>query len=194
MRPDPCLAARHFTLAGLLAIACFAGGCASGPGRANTARELEGRYFVAPVQNLSGVSLRVTELYVGDMLGTADPLEVEEIDLALVTEAALVAGLTLSGRQVTDSAAPWRVQAAVTTYDAVDLRRTGRYRMALLVVVVDNATQTEIARGEAVQDFQLFLTPPGELGAIGDQRFTRRKYEAFTETLAREALLQAGLR
>jgi len=149
---------------------------------------------VEKVSNHSGVSLRVPEMYMADMLGASDALEVEHFDLALIARAALMAGLRAHEVRTADTGQNHNLAAAITQYDAVDLRRTGRFRMAMLVMLVDTATGREIARAETSREFELFRKPPGEQGALGDQRFIRRKMEGFTEALAREALRELGLK
>jgi hypothetical protein len=148
---------------------------------------------IMPVQNLAGVSLMVPEMYVGDMAGDTDALEIEFIDLGLLAEAALTATLRGGGWQLTDPAeARYHLHAAITEYDATDLRRTARYRMAVVLILVDQKGR-EVTRGGAVREFQLFSKPPHDVGALGDERFVRRKLEGFTETLVREAVTKLGL-
>lgn len=179
-------------LSPLVLCLCLLAGCAGGPravlqGSADSVQ-------VEAVSNHAGVSLRVPEMYMADMLGASDALEVEHFDLTLIARAALIAGLRVHDVQTADSGASHTLAAAITQYDAVDLRRTGRFRMALLVILVHRTTGREIARAEAAREFELFSKPPGEQGALGDQRFIRRKMEGFTEALAREALRQLGVR
>lgn len=178
----------------LLLLALALSACAgAGPAELNRGSGSTDTISVSTVQNLSGVSVRVPEMYVNDMLGTSDPLDVEMLDLTLVTEAALVAGLRDGQWPVQGAGAKYLLQAAITEYEARDLRRTGRYRMGLLLILVSEETQREVARADVSRDFQLFATPPGEQGALGDQRFVRRKLEGFTEALARDALRELGL-
>lgn len=177
-----------------LAFFCLLAGCAGkgglalkpGPGSGDT-------IDVPAVRNLAGVSLLVPEMYVGDMLGASDPVEIEEVDLKLVTEAALIGALRAREYQVTAAPGAYSLHGAVTRYEALDVRRTGRFRMAVLLILVDNRTGNEVARGEADREFELFSRPPNEIGSLGDQRFIRRKLEGFTEVLAREALRNLGL-
>lgn len=146
-----------------------------------------------PLQNLAGVSLRVPELYVGDMLGSGAPIEVDLIDLRLVSEAALLGALRGGQYQLAENAR-FRLYAAITEYEATTLRKSGRYKMGLLLMLVDVASNTEVARGGAVREFQLFETGPEERGVLGHERFVRRRLEGFTEMLALEALADLGLR
>lgn len=171
---------------------CLLAGCAGGP-RAVLGEDTD-TVRVEPVSNHAGVSLRVPEMYMADMLGASDALEVEHFDLALITRAALIAGLRVQDVRTAETGATHTLAAAITQYDAVDLRRTGRFRMTLLLILVNSATGGEIARAETGREFELFSKPPGEQGALGDQRFIRRKMEGFTEALAREALRELGLR
>lgn len=157
-----------------------------GPGSADTVA-------VVPVQNLAGVSLKVPEMYVGDMAGDTEALEIEFIDLGLLAEAALTATLRGGGWQLRDpGAARYELHAAITEYDATELRRTARYRMGVVLILVDQQGH-EVSRSGAVREFQLFSKPPHDVGALGDERFVRRKLEGFTETLVREAVIDLGL-
>jgi len=148
-----------------------------------------------PVQNLAGVSLRVPEMYVGDMLGGDDPLEVQEVDLSLVAQAALLAGLRMQRLAVVTHGQPrFVLYPAITQYDALALRTTGKYRMELTLIMVDTRQDREVARATAAREFLLFEKPPEEGGAMGEARFIRRRLEGFTEALARDALQELGLR
>jgi len=148
--------------------------------------------FVAPVRNLSGVPLRVPEMYVGDMLGGSDLPDIGMIDLDLVAEAALRGTLRAGDFRLTEPAARFQVHAAITEYDTSALRATGRYRMGIVLLLIGKAG-LEVARGGAVREFQLFSRPPQEVGALGDERFVRTRIEGFTEALARDALADLGL-
>ena len=174
---------------------CLVAGCATGPehktagvlGPADVIR-------VETVSNLSGVSVQVPEMYVGDMLGTSDGLDVENMDLRLLTQAALVTALRVRQYRVSDSGATRVLAAAITQWHALDLRRTGRVRMALAVMLVDARSNAELARGQAEREFELFRQPPAEQGTLGDQRFIRRRMEGFVESLAADALRDLGVR
>jgi len=179
----------------LLLCLCLLSGCAGPNGLGlRTGTESADTILLEPVANMAGVSLRLPEMYVGDMLGTSDPLEVEEIDLCLVAQAALLGALRANDLRVEATGQTrYALAGAITEYDATDLRRTGRFKMSMLLILHDNNTSREVARGAATREFELFATPPGEQGAMGEQRFIRRKMEGFTEVLAREALKTLGL-
>ncbi|MCC7509021.1 MAG: hypothetical protein IT464_06570 [Planctomycetes bacterium] len=146
---------------------------------------------VLPVKNLSGVTLNVPELYMGDAGEKAAGLEVDKIDLRLLAEAGLAARLGATGHD--PGGGEYEIHAGVSVFDMTELRRTGRIKLGLALVVVDSKTQTVIAESEAEQDCQLLDKPPSETGIIGEQRFLRQRLEMFMEALAREALILAGL-
>ncbi|MBK8207274.1 MAG: hypothetical protein IPK87_10885 [Planctomycetes bacterium] len=146
---------------------------------------------VLPVKNLSGVTLNVPELYMGDAGEKAAGLEVDKIDLRLLAEAGLAARLGATGHEPTGG--EYEIHAGVSIFDMTELRRTGRIKLGLALVVVNGKTQTVIAEAEAEQDCQLLDKPPAETGIIGEQRFVRQRLEMFMEALAREALILAGL-
>lgn len=146
---------------------------------------------VLPVKNLSGVTLNVPELYMGDAGEKAAGLEIEKIDLRLLAEAGLAARLGATGHEPTGGG--YEVHAGVSKFDMTELRRTGRIKLGLALMVVDGKTQTVIAESEAEQEYQLLDKPPAETGIIGEQRFVRQRLEMFMEALAREALILAGL-
>lgn len=175
----------------LLLAACAApGGMALRPGP-----DSSDTISLQPVRNLTGVSLRVPEMYVGDMLGGDDPVEVQEVDLALVAQAALMAGLRMDRLAVITQGKPrYVLYPAITLYDALALRTTGKYRMDMTLILVDTRQDREVARGTASREFLLFEKPPEEGGAMGDARFIRRRLEGFTEALARDALNDLNLR
>jgi hypothetical protein len=178
----------------LLAAVLLLGACASSGGLGLRAGpESADTIVVLPVKNLSGVSLKVPEMYVADMAGSVGELNVKSIDLGLLAEAALKAALRAEGLRVVESSPRYEMHAAITEYDASELRRTARYRMGVVVMLVDTKG-AEVARGGAVQEFQLFSKPPAETGALGDERFVRRKLEGFTELLVREAVAGMKLR
>lgn len=154
---------------------------------------------VVPVKNLAGVSLKVPEIYLGDDLRKAMELDVEDIDLKLLCEAAIYARLdelgyraALAGNGAFPSGARYEVHTAVTEFDMTELRATGRFRMAIVVIVIETGAQAEVARGASSREFQLLDMAPDEVGAIGEQRFVERRLQLFTETLAREAVNAAG--
>lgn len=155
---------------------------------------------VKPVQNLSGVTLKVPEIYLGDAVGRAAELEVDDIDVALLAEAAVYARLDELGyrAELDQNGSRFRdgpkyeVHSAITIFDLTELRQTGHIRMAMTVMLVDAKGQVEVARGEADREFQLLDMAPDEAGALGDQRFIEGRLQIFTESLAREAVDAAG--
>lgn len=159
---------------------------------------------VMPVKNLTGVSLKVPEIYLGDNVRKAMQLEVENIDLKLLGEAAIFARLDDLGYRValedkqafsdgpTSDGPTYEIHGAITVFDMSELRATGRFRMAIVVMVIDTATQTEVARGISEEEFQLLDMAPDEIGAIGEQRFIEHRLQIFTESLARDAVDAAG--
>lgn len=152
---------------------------------------------IKPVRNLAGVPLKIPAIYFGDAVGKGAELGVEELDLALLAEAAVYAhltGLNYSAELEQNMGAKprYEVHAAVTDLDMTQVRQTGRFRMAMTVMLVDADRQAEVARGSAEQEFQLLDVAPDEAGAIGESRFIERRLQTFTEGLAREALDSAG--
>jgi hypothetical protein len=154
---------------------------------------------VVPVKNLAGVTLQVPEIYLGDDVSKAAKLEIENIDLKLLAEAAIYARLdelgyrvALADKQAFPNGATYEVHGAITEFDMTEVRSTGRFHMAMVVMVIETETRTEVARGSAEREFQLLDMAPDEVGAIGEQRFVERRLQIFTESLAREAVDAAG--
>ncbi len=155
---------------------------------------------VMPVKNLAGVTLKVPEIYLGDSVGETGELKVEEIDLKLLAEAAIYSRLdalryrvALEDENAFPGGAKYEVHGAITYFDMSGLRATGRFRMAMTVILVDTNTQTEVARGTADEEFQLMDMAPDEIGAIGEQRFIENRMQIFIESLARDAVDAAGM-
>jgi hypothetical protein len=172
------------------ALACLLASCVGGPSR--SALPQGEAVSVVPVKNLSGVTLRVPELWLGDAGDQAASLNVELIDLRLLAEAGLRAGLQASGHGVHDSARH-ELHAAITRFDMSQLRSTGRVSIGLAVMLVDSRDSVVLAESEIVRDCQLLDRPPQQTGVVGEQRFIRRRLEMFCESLAREVLLDAGM-
>jgi hypothetical protein len=155
---------------------------------------------VMPVQNLSGVTLKVPEIYLGDSADTTGVLPIDDIDIALLAEAAVLARLDELGYRVNletnanrfREGAKYEVHSAITQFDMTELRATGRFRMSMTVMLIDAAGQVEIARGYAAGEYQLMDMAPDETGALGEQRFVEDRLQIFTESLAREAVDAAG--
>lgn len=146
---------------------------------------------VLPVKNLSGVTLRVPELWLGDAGDRAAELDVELIDLRLLAEAGIRARLALIGRET--GASRFELHAAISRFDMDELRTSGRITLGLAVVLVDAEQRRVLAESEIVQDFQLMDRGPAETGMLGEQRFIRRRLELFSEELAKAALQELGL-
>ncbi|MHC4839399.1 MAG: hypothetical protein ACYTDT_00355 [Planctomycetota bacterium] len=147
---------------------------------------------VPPVKNLSGVTLHVPEFYIGDAVGSASNVEQDKLDLALLTRAALIAGLRQHGHTAEMTSGDFEAHAAITMFNSKSLRSEGWFEMGVTVIFVD-ADGAEIARGEAESKYQLFTEGPDELGTLGDQRFVAARIKAFTETLTTQALSYAGV-
>jgi hypothetical protein len=155
---------------------------------------------VKPVQNLSGVSLKVPEIYLGDAGGDSGDFPIEDIDVTLLAEAAVLARLDELGYRADlaqnagrfHEGVKYEVHAAITLFDMTELRETGRFRMAMTVMLVDAKGQFEIARGDASGEYQLMDMAPDEAGALGEQRFIEGRLQIYTESLAREAVDAAG--
>ena len=155
---------------------------------------------VMPVKNLSGVSLKVPEIYLGDAGGDSGDFPIDDIDVTLLAEAAVLARLEELGYRVDlqqnagrfREGAKYEVHAAITRFDMTEVRETGRFRMAMTVMLVDAAGQVEIAQGQAEGEYQLMDVAPDEAGALGEQRFIEGRLQIFTEGLAREAVDAAG--
>jgi hypothetical protein len=155
---------------------------------------------VMPVRNLSGVTLKVPEIYLGDSAGEVGAIPMDDVDIALLAEAAVLARLDELGYRVNLEAnagrfregVKYEVHSAITEFDMTELRETGRFRMAMTVMLVDAAAQVEVARGYAAGEYQLMDLAPDEAGALGEQRFVEDRLQIFTESLAREAVDAAG--
>lgn len=155
---------------------------------------------VMPVQNLSGVTLKVPEIYLGDSGGEVGRIPVDDIDIALLAEAAVLARIDELGYRanLSDNAgrfregAKYEVHSAITEFDMTELRATGRFRMSMTVMLIESASQVEVARGYSGSEFQLMDLAPDEAGALGEQRFVEDRLQIFTEELARDAVDAAG--
>jgi hypothetical protein len=155
---------------------------------------------VLPVVNLSGVTLKVPEIYLGDAGGDSGDFPIEDIDVALLAEAAVLARLDELGYRAAleqdagrfRTGVRYEVHAAITEFDMTEVRTTGRFRMAMTVMLVDAKAQVEIAQGQASGEYQLMDMAPDEAGALGEQRFIEGRLQIYTEGLAREAVDAAG--
>lgn len=163
--------------------------CAMTPRQASLPANVPVR--VLPVKNLAGVTLTVPELYLGDAGEKAAGIEVEPIDLRLLAEAGLRAHLEQSGRGA--DASRHELHAAISSFDMSGVRRTGRIRLGLTVMLVDADAQSVLQQVEVTQDCQLFDQPPAETGVIGEQRFIRKRLEVFMQGLTTQALLELGI-
>lgn len=197
MRPD---ADNRVAAAGcaLLVLLTFAG-CAGPVHRLERGLDSRDTVEVAAVRNLAGVSLKVPEIYLGDAVGRAGDVRVDAMDLKLLAEAALYSRLddlgcrvALKGDGAFPEGAKYELHGAVTRFDMAGLRATGRFRMAMAVMLIDVRTQAEVARGVAEEEFQLLDMAPDEVGAIGEQRFIETRMQIFIESLARSALDAGG--
>lgn len=173
----------------MAALLALFGACASAPVSPLQPGEA---IHVLPVKNLSGVTLRVPELWLADAGEAAASLEVEQIDLRLLAEAGLRSRLRQRG-YLAEAGVKHELHAAISRFDMSSLRRTGRITIGLTVMLVDSGTATVLARAEVEQDCQLLDTPPAEAGVLGEQRFIRRKLESFSEGIAAVALHQLGM-
>lgn len=180
-------------------LALVLSGCAATGTRLDRGLDSSDTIEVVPVKNLAGVSLKVPEIYLGDAVGRAGDLRVRAMDIKLLAEAALYSRLDAMGRRVAlkgDGAFPegasHELHGAVTHFDMTELRATGRFRMAMAVMLIDVGTQTEVARGVAEEEFQLLDMAPDEVGAIGEERFIEARMQIFIESLARSALDDSG--
>jgi hypothetical protein len=180
--------AKRLSLPALL-LALLLGACASAPVSPLPPGEA---VHVLPVKNLSGVTLRVPELWLADAGEAAAGLEVEQIDLRLLAEAGLRSRLLQRG-YVAEAGATHELHGAISRFDMSGLRRTGRITIGLTVMLVDAGTANVLASAEVEQDCQLLDTPPAEAGILGEQRFIRRKLESFSEGIAAVALQELGM-
>jgi hypothetical protein len=184
----------------LLLILLLLAGCATTGASLPDSVERDAPMVVMPVRNLSGVPLKIPSIYFGDAVGKGADLEIENVDLALLAEAAVYTHLDVLGYRVElqqnadklGAEPHYQVHAAVTDLDMTELRRTGRFRMGIVVMLVDAEGQFEITRGEADQEYQLIDVAPDEAGALGTKRFIEGRLQSFTEGLAREAVDSAG--
>jgi hypothetical protein len=146
---------------------------------------------VLPVKNLSGVTLRVPEIWLGDAGEKVAGMNFEMIDLRLLAEAGLRA--RLGQLEHPTDAGRHELHAAISRFEMNELRRTGRITLGLTVMLIDTQTQEVLAESTSEQQCQLMDRPPAETGIIGEQRFIRKRLELFMEGLARAALLEVGL-
>lgn len=191
-----------FRLAKLICIAALLllAGCATTGSSASAVMQPEDSALVMPVRNLAGVPLKIPAVYFGDAVGKGAELDVGEIDLRLLAEAAVYAHLSELGYDVAfdqnaeslKTPPKYEIHTAITVLDMTDVRRTGRFTMGMTVMLVDAAGQFELARGSADREFQLLDIAPDEAGAIGEERFIETRLQTFTEGLAREAIDNAG--
>jgi hypothetical protein len=175
-------------------------GCAAGREPLARGPDSPDTLVVMPTRNLAGVPLKVPELYLGDAVGKAGQLDVRNLDLAELAEAAVFARLSALGFRVEleqnagrlGTPARYEVHSAVTLFDMDNLRATGRYRMGILVVLVDSGSQREVARGYAEHEFQLLDVAPDEAGVLGPARFIESRLQIYTESLAGDAVDDGG--
>ncbi|MBZ0136937.1 MAG: hypothetical protein K8I27_11245 [Planctomycetes bacterium] len=155
---------------------------------------------VIPTRNLSGRPLLVPEIYLGDAVGKAAHLKVDNIDLATLSEAAVYSRLSELGYRVEleqnvarfAEAPKYEAHSAITVFDMDETRSTGRYRMGIIVMLVRAVDQVEVARGYSEQEFQLLDEAPDEVGALGTARFIEQRLQIYTEGLARDAVDAGG--
>ncbi len=145
---------------------------------------------VLPVKNLSGVTLRVPEIWLGDAGEKVAGMNFEMIDLRLLAEAGLRARLS---QQHPIEPGRHELHAAISRFEMNELRRTGHITLGLAVMLIDTQTHEVLAQSNAEQDCQLMDRPPAETGIVGEQRFIRKRLELFMEDLASKALLEIGL-
>ena len=184
----------------LLPLLLLLAGCATNGSRVPDEVTPEVPMVIMPVRNLAGVPLKIPAIYFGDAVGKGAGLEIDDVDLALLAEAAVYTHLDLLGYRVelqqnaaSLGAEPrYEIHAAITELDMTEVRQTGKFRMAMVVMLVDAAGQFEVARGGAEQEFQLLDVAPDEAGALGTQRFIEGRLQSFTEGLVREAVDSAG--
>lgn len=146
---------------------------------------------VVPVRNLSGVPLDVPEIWLGDAGEKAAGMEFDTIDLRLLAEAGLRARLDQLGHGHED-AARHELHAAISRFELTELRRTGRIRLGLSLLLVDTTSAQVVGQAEVLEYCQLMDRPPAETGIVGEQRFVRRRLEIFMEGLTRQALFELG--
>lgn len=173
----------------LLVLFCMAG-CAGAPTATSPIPD-RAAIQVLPVRNLAGVPVSIPELWLGDAGEEAAELKVDPVDMRLLVEAALIAGMQDSGHQVSTEAG-YRLHAAVTRFELLGLRTTGRVILGVAVIAVD-AAGNEITQGSAELEYQLMRVAPDQAGTLGDERFLRARLESLAEAATRAALLDAGL-
>lgn len=174
--------------------------CASGRAGIQRGAFSPDTLVVLPTQNLSGKPLLVPELYLGDAVGKTTDIKIDNIDLALLAEAAVYSRLDELGYRVEleqntgrfEAPPKYEVHSAITDFDMSETRATGRFRMGIVVMLIDAEGQFEVARGTVIQDFQLLDEAPDEVGALGTARFIEQRVQIYTEGLAREAVDAAG--
>lgn len=165
-------------------------GCSSSAARIAPVPE-QAPIVVHPVRNLAGVPITLPELWLGDAGDAAAGIKLDTVDMRLLVEAALVAGMTSAGHSISPDA-PYQLHAAVTRFELLELRSTGRVVLGVVVIVVD-AQGNELAQGNAELEYQLMEIAPDEGGAVGEERFIRARLETLAEAATRAALLDAGL-
>lgn len=188
------------TRVSLLLFFALVAGCVAGRAPLQRGELSPDTMVVRPAQNLTGRPLKVPELYIGDAVGKAADISVESVDLALLAEAAVYARLSELGYRVELAqnvgrlgAVPrYEVHTAITEFDMSETRSTGRYRMGILVMLVDARQQREVARSVVTQEFQLLDEAPDEVGALGTGRFIEQRLQIFTEGLVRAAVDAGG--
>ena len=184
----------------LLLLLLILAGCATTGSRLPADVTHDDPMVVMPVRNLAGVPLKVPSIYFGDAVGKGADLEIEDVDLALLAEAAVYTHLDSLGYRVElqqnagklATAPRYEIHTAITELDMTEVRQTGKFRMAMVVMLVDAPGQFEVARGGAREEFQLLDVAPDEAGALGTRRFIEGRLQSFTEALAREAVDSAG--
>ena len=184
----------------LILIALMMTACASGREPIQRGALSPDTLVVLPTQNLSGKPLKVPELYLGDAVGRAADLKVDNVDIALLAEAAVFSRLSELGYRVEleqnaerfESTPKYEIHSAVTVFDMSETRSNGQFRMGIVVMLIDAAGQFEVARGYVEQEFQLLDEAPDEVGALGTGRFIEQRLQIYTEGLAREAVDAGG--
>lgn len=184
----------------LLLIALLLAACAGGRPPLERGMLSPDTMVVLPAQNLSGKPLKVPELYLGDAVGKAAELKVDNIDLVLLAEAAVYARLDELGYRVEleqnagrfETPPKYEIHTAITNFDMSETRSTGRFSMGIVVMLIHAEGQYEISRGTVIQEFQLLDEAPEEVGALGTARFIEQRLQIFTEGLARDAVDAGG--
>lgn len=179
----------------LLLVAACSSGPASGPIRRGATSP--DSVSVVPVKNLSGVSVVMPEVYFGDNSRLGAELDIDDVDMRLLVEAALLGQLRRLGYNA-DSAIHadnprFEAHVAIRRFDMDRLRREGRITIALSLFVIRTEDQAEITQSDTEDTFQLLDQAPDEAGVLGEQRFIRERLELFSEFLAESLLAEAGL-